>query len=543
MVAGGVAVVLAGAIAVAGVVAFTSHSGATIASRSGATGEVSGTYKASEATPPTGAPKPAQNCGDKSVIWNPGKKPPAGAIIVPTGDNENFDFDRQATYWFAAGTHTLGTGQYNQIEPVSGSTFIGGPGAVLDGRWQNRYAFGGNSTHITIEYLTIEHFGYGGLGDNQQEGVVNQDSASYWTVSHSTINDNAGAGTMLGSYNTLSYDCLENNGQYGFNAYAGEPGPTDILITHTEISHNDTYNWEAKEDGCGCTGGGKFWYTKGATVTDNYIVNNLSVGIWADTNNAGFEFEGNYFAGNYSVGLQYEISYNALIERNTFIGNGLAGGPYNSGFPTSAIYISESGSDTRVHTAYDTRLLIADNDFINNWGGVILWENSNRFCGSPDNSSSGVCTEVDPTVANLAKCAEARLIAVQPYFGDCRWKTQNVIVEHNTFTFSPKAVGKACAESMNPNGVDTCGFNGVFSEYGSDPSWSPYLADVVPTSISLDQDNHFEANVYTGPWQFMGWQLGSVMTWDGWRDCAAWQQLASAGRGDCGQDQGSTQAG
>ena len=34
--------------------------------------------------------------------------------------------------------------------------------------------------------------------------------------------------------------------------------------------------------------------------------------------------------------------------------------------------------------------------FIDNWGGVILWENSNRFCNSPDNTSTGYCTLVEP---------------------------------------------------------------------------------------------------------------------------------------------------
>ena len=92
----------------------------------------------------------------------------------------------------------------------------------------------------------------------------------------------------------------------------------------------------------------------------------------ADTDNAGFEFVGNYIQNSQAVGLQYEISYNALIEFNTFDHNGVAAGP-NVGFPTSAIYISESGSDSRVNTDYKGQFLIAHNNFVNNWGGVILW--------------------------------------------------------------------------------------------------------------------------------------------------------------------------
>ena len=49
-----------------------------------------------------------------------------------------------------------------------------------------------------------------------------------------------------------------------------------------------------------------------------------------------------------TYGLIYEISYNAKISGNIFIRNGIGTGPKNRGFPTSAIYISESGSDSRV---------------------------------------------------------------------------------------------------------------------------------------------------------------------------------------------------
>lgn len=218
--AGVAAVVAAGTLVAAFMIAFTSRGGSTV--------QLGGNSAADAAATSSGpsAPSrpPAAYCGDRAVIWNPHKTAPKGAIIVPACNDENFNFGREAVYWFVSGTHTLGTGQYSQIDPASGSTFIGARGAVLNGRYQNSYAFGGNGTHITIEYLTIEYFGDGGLGANQQEGVVNQDLSSYWTITHSTINANGGAGTMLGSHNTLSYDCLENNGQYGFNAYTGEPG-------------------------------------------------------------------------------------------------------------------------------------------------------------------------------------------------------------------------------------------------------------------------------------------------------------------------------
>jgi hypothetical protein len=255
------------------------------------------------------------------------------------------------------------------------------------------------------------------------------------------------------------------------------------------------------------------------------------VGLWADTDNAGFEFVGNLFQNNQEIGLQYEISYNAIIEYNTFKQNGVSGGPSSEGFPTSAIYISESGSDSCVNSDYRTQpFLIEHNSFIDNWGGVILWENSNRFCGSPDNSSTGYCTMVGPK-AMLKTCATPSLIKVQPYLSDCRWKTQNVLVAYNEFSFTPAAVGKKCAVSAG------CGFNGVFSEYGSDPSWSPFQGDIVPRDITFNQNNHFEDNTYAGPWCFMGGQLGTSVDWTQWR------APADASDAQFGQDANSVHSG
>jgi hypothetical protein len=472
---------------------------------------------------------PARVCGSHAILNGPATAP-TGAVKVPAGDNANVDFGRpNTTYWFAPGLHTLGTGEFANIDPASHDTYTGGPGAILDGQHANDSAFDGTAEHVLIEYLTIRNFGANG-GD-QQEGVVNHDSGSYWTVSHSTISGDAGAGVMLGSHDTLTWNCLAGNQQYGFSAYSNNGKVTNLLLDHNEIAGNDTYDYEAKEPGCGCSGGGKFWNVIDAAVTDNWVHGNTSVGLWADTNNAGFEFAGNYFQNNQGVGLVYEISYNAVIEYNTFSRNGVTGGPASTGFPTSAIYISESGADSRVNSNYrHSPLLIAHNVFTDNWGGVILWENSNRFCASPDNTSSGYCTLVDPK-ATVKACGNAALIKKQPYFADCRWKTQNALVEFNQFTFTPSAVGKSCTAAR------LCGYNGVFSEYGSDPSWSPYHADLVPTAVAFHQDNKFYDNTYSGPWCFMGWELGTSVGFE------QWQAAASVGGNQFGQDAKSVHTG
>jgi hypothetical protein len=471
----------------------------------------------------------ARVCGSTDALDGPATAP-AGAVEVPAGDNADVDFSRaNTTYWFAPGVHTLGTGRYANIHPASGDSYVGAPGAILDGQHENNSAFDGTAQHVLIEYLTIRNFGT--WGGDQQEGVVNHDSGSYWTIFRSTISGNAGAGVMLGSHDMLSWNCLQANQQYGFNAYSNNGAVTGLLVNHNEIAGNDTYNYEARHPGCGCSGGGKFWNAIDAAVTDNWVHGNAGVGLWADTNNAGFEFEGNYFQDNQGVALMYEISYNAVIEYNTFDHNGVHDGPSSTGFPTSAVYISESGNDSRVDSDYkNSPLLIAHNIFLNNWGGVILWENSNRFCASPDNTSSGYCTMVTPK-ATLQACRTPSLVKTQPYFSDCRWKTQNALVEFNQFTFTPSAIGAACTAARG------CGYNGVFSEYGSDPSWSPYHGDVVPADIAFHQGNKFYDNTYNGPWCFMGWQLGTSVSF------RQWQAPASVTDNRFGQDADSVHAG
>ncbi len=447
-------------------------------------------------------------CGNASILTGPAT-PPAGAVTVAAGDNSaifSSTSPANTVYWFAPGTHTLGGGEYGQINPGNNDTFVGGPGAILNGQGVNDSAFDDTSSGVTIEYLTIE-----GFIAPQSEGVVNHDSGTGWTIENDTVQNNPeGAGVMLGTNNVLTNDCLTKNGQYGFQGYSSA-GPSNIKVTNNEISFNDTANYDANNSGCGCTGGAKFWDVNGATVTGNYVHDNESVGLWADTNDVGFDFSGNYFSHNFAEAIVYEISYNFSITNNTFVDNAWGSGPTNPGFPDSAIYISESGSDSRISSPYNVTSVISGNVFTDNWGGVVLWENSNRYCGSAANSSTGYCTLVNPSVYTTSSCA-AKVPSSTPsgnpdYYDNCRWKTQNVSVTNNTFNFTPSNIGSSCTVA------NTCGFNGVFSEAGSYP---PYTGWVVPLNISDNQNNHFANNTYAGPWNFDGFDQGDTVSWSQW---------------------------
>lgn len=465
---------------------------------------------------------PAQICGNASVLNGPATQP-AGSVRVDPGQNLNTLTQAQpagTTFWLAPGTHTLGTGQYNQVIPKDNDVYLGAPGAILDGANLNRYAFVAQATGVSIQYLTIQNFGP--IGSNNNEGVVNHDGGSGWTIKYNTIQGNAGAGVFLGSNNTLSYNCILNNGQYGFSMYKATQGSLNaITIDHNEIAGNNTYDWEAKISGCGCSGGGKFWDAHNVTVTANWVHHNKSVGLWADTNDVGFVFDGNYINDNDSAAIFYEISYNARITNNTIERNAIVQGKAfaarNDNFPVGAIYLSESGGDSRVNGGALSTLDVSGNNLVDNWGGVVLWENADRFCGSPANTSGGYCTLVNPAAANFNTCVSGTINSA-PQYSDCRWKTQNVSVHDNVLRFLRANVG--CTTTG-------CGQQAIVSNWGTYPTWSPYQGTTVQNAITSSQNNHFANNTYIGDWTFTPHNPGNFVTFSAWQGAAYGQDAGS----------------
>jgi hypothetical protein len=450
---------------------------------------------------------PAPVCGSRSLRGP--STPPQGARVVGTGQDLVHIANtsrRGKVFWLAPGVHRLGRGQYSQVVPRDGQVFIGAPGAVIDGQHLNLYAFGGSANGVTVSHLTIRNFG--SAGDNNNQGVVNHDAAPHWRVRHNTVRNVAGAAVFIGSHNRVVGNCLTRNGQYGFSVYRNQ-GVRDVVLRHNEISYNNTDNWEKRRPGCGCTGGGKFWDTRRARVVDNWVHDNFGPGLWADTDNTGFLIEGNLISDNDMEGLFYEISYNARIVHNTFSRNAWVKGQEKDDF-TGAIYLSESGSDKRAGRDFGRHLLIAHNRFVNNWSGVMAWENPDRFAGSPANSSSDYTTLVNPKVATVRSCGTPSKIGTKPYFSDCRWKVQHLRVKHNRFVFNPAKIPGCTRDAV-------CGYQGLFSNYGTYPSWSPYKKYVVPNHITFRQDNRWSDNTYIGPWRFMAHTLGHTISWKKWR--------------------------
>uniref|UniRef100_UPI0036D390D4 right-handed parallel beta-helix repeat-containing protein n=1 Tax=Sphingopyxis terrae TaxID=33052 RepID=UPI0036D390D4 len=347
------------------------------------------------------------------------------------------------TYYFETGTHTLGTDKFSQIMPGNGATFIGAPGAVLDGQRLNLFAFTQQATGVTIRYLTITRF-----VAPKDQGVVNHDSGDDWVVSTTPSATTPARGLMAGARNKIRGNCLKDNGQYGLNAFKDGNTITGLVVADNEFAGNNTDDWEQQEPGCGCTGGMKFWAVNGADVTGNWVHGNHGPGVWADTNNNDFLIEGNLIEDNESLAIFYEISYNAVIRNNTIRRNAWASGAKRVAtgdpFPEAAIYLSEADGEPRV-PARTSKIEITGNRLENNWGGITAWANADRFCNSPA-STTGDCTLiVGPT--NKAQCS-APAIASEPLYTNCRWWTKNVDVHHNTFRLRPQ-----CRQRRLPDAV------------------------------------------------------------------------------------------
>ncbi|MFB9687401.1 right-handed parallel beta-helix repeat-containing protein [Amycolatopsis plumensis] len=438
---------------------------------------------------------------------------PAGAVTVDAavpGDlyRKSQESPPGTTFWLPPGTHLLAADPFGQVIPKDGDVYLGAPGAVLDGQGINRAAFTQQAKDVVIRGLTIQNF-----VAPQDQGVVNHDSGEHWIIENTTVQNNKGAGIMAGARQEVRHSCLRNNGQYGMNAYRSDSTISALIIEGNEISGNNTDDWETRSPGCGCSGGIKFWVVDKADVRGNWIHHNHGAGLWADTDNNDFLIENNLIEDNDAEALFYEISYNLVFRDNVLRRNSLVAGKRRAdkgdNFPVASVYLSESGGEPRVPAR--THLVdIYDNTFEDNWSGITAWENADRFCNSPANTSINTCTKL---VADRTQCS-APGIASPPLYDDCRWKTQLVEVHDNTFRFDPVRAG--CT-----NG--SCGKMALLSNWGTYPSWSPYQGKVIQDAITHDQGNYWFSNAYYGPWKFVAGDTSRILTAEQWQS-TPWDQ-------------------
>ncbi|HLJ98881.1 MAG TPA: right-handed parallel beta-helix repeat-containing protein [Streptosporangiaceae bacterium] len=530
-------------------------------------------------------------------------------VILPPGNRGymSYDLSPDTVYYLLPGEHD------GFFQADAGDAFVGGFAAgrrtVVSGNYSGYHVAidsnfsDGNQADVTIEYLTIEKF-----QPNGDAAAINQSSNTGWTVRYNTITLNVpGAGLIAGADNTLKDNCLTLNGQYGFQSsdvgtWGNDSltgGPYNVTVTDNEISYNDTCDFEGlfsnpaigwskynpvparyrnphcgQVTGDGNQGGFKLWATNGVTIDGNYIHDNWGPGIWADTDNANTTYSGNTITRNDGQAIIEEISYNFSITNNYLADNGWAVGLSNPGFPTPAIYVSESGSDAAFggipacretscagQNHYQDRSVISHNILVDNGGSVLLWQNSDRFCTA---AFDNVCTLVaggrsgpftqSGCKANLNSASTDTTTYLarrtgspsQDWWNGCLWKTENVSVTNNTVYFNPADITHCDA-----SGWPACGAGGMFSEYGIAAPYDSPGGWVIASQLTFFQGNIWADNDYVGPSTFYAWNQGNganPVSWTAWTGAvakgdkcgSAQERQSGACPGPFGQDSGST---
>jgi hypothetical protein len=170
-------------------------------------------------------------------------------------------------------------------------------------------AFHGDAEGIQIDGIVVEKY-----ANRAQWGAIGADGrAPNWVVRNVEVRWNHGVGCHLGPGAQLVNSFIHDNGQLGVSARGA-----NSQIIGNEIARNNyagyRERWEA--------GGAKFWATTDLLVRSNFVHDNFGIGLWTDTNNKGTIYEKNTVENNTFMGIDHEVSFDAIIRDNKVDNNG-----------------------------------------------------------------------------------------------------------------------------------------------------------------------------------------------------------------------------
>jgi hypothetical protein len=169
------------------------------------------------------------------------------------------------------------------------------------------FAIGGNAQNVTVQNFVIEKY-----DPTIQDGAIQ--GGQGWTIRDNEVRLNYAVGIIGRDGSKIIGNYVHDNGQMGLGG-SGD----NILVQGNEIAKNGYWSgidvlWEG--------GGFKYADTDRLVVRGNYSHDNHGSGMWTDINNIHTLYEDNLVVHNTHVGIQHEISYDAVIRNNTLIGNG-----------------------------------------------------------------------------------------------------------------------------------------------------------------------------------------------------------------------------
>jgi hypothetical protein len=182
-------------------------------------------------------------------------------------------------------------------------------------------AFTGVAGNVTINGLTIEKF----AGQGIQARIVNSQEGHGWIVENCNIQYGHVAGISDGSQMQVLNNKICNNGKLGIE----DGGTMGNLIQGNEICSNNYAGFF--ED----SGGAKFTVSSNLTVNNNYVHDNLGVGLHTDGGSIYITYENNHTTRNQGPAIYHEASHAAtikdnVVENDAFVSSGTSV-PHGSG--------------------------------------------------------------------------------------------------------------------------------------------------------------------------------------------------------------------
>jgi len=239
-------------------------------------------------------------------------------VSIGTSDDAQQIVDARpagTTFVVKAGIH-----QNNfSVQPKSGDTFCGQPGAVLDGGRSLATAFSGGADNVILDSITVQNYNC----PKQGAAIQPESHASGWLVRNVSSLHNAWAGLLVADGMHILGGHYNDNDQLGIGGNEATGILLDGLdsdpntIDGPELARNHTLHasclWEA---------GGMKWDFGQVTIRNAYVHDNDCRGLWADINAHDALIEHNLVEHNLTEGIFYEISQGAVIRDNQVYRNG-----------------------------------------------------------------------------------------------------------------------------------------------------------------------------------------------------------------------------
>ncbi|MFQ5554424.1 MAG: right-handed parallel beta-helix repeat-containing protein, partial [Acidimicrobiia bacterium] len=275
------------------------------------------------------APPPTPD-GPAPVVIPPGFDAvvPAGASIQATVNS----LPPGAALYLEAGLHPR-----QSVSPKPGQTFVGAPGALLDGQGQYVHAFASKGPPA-VDNVTISGVEITGYDPAHNEGAIHTDGSG-WTVSDCEIHHTDNVGIVLTDGGVVERCNLHHNKQTAIRI----DGATGAVVADNEIANNNYLDAHMHIG----SGGAEFTNTTNLVVRGNHVHDNHGHGLWAVADNVDVLYEGNVVENNYRAGIFHAQSYAAIIRNNTLRNNGTVPGSVTSPRKDAGILIA--GPDVEVY--------------------------------------------------------------------------------------------------------------------------------------------------------------------------------------------------